>query len=423
MHTHTDSNHQIDFQEVLSKFLALNPDSSLESLPVSEHSIINRPWNDESISIIICPQDIELTKALNTLILPSSLTAIYHTDTKLFEFIFSVRPETDNLWSREFDFTYKMNTYHCHYAKSSSRLLSLAAATIPNAPLSHTDYRNLRIFHDFCNQGDLTEDQKKYFVNRNPMSFYSGPLEYAVNDTFIELLRHINFYMFYVDHDTPQIIIHNPEDTHAAIYEAGRKGQREFPNSLIATPLDSYILDLWEAAQRSTTRLEFQYYYQIIEYSAFYFLDDQIKQNLSRILRRPDIISTLDTCVPLLLEHIIEYRQTDEYKLVAVIKKSVEPSRIWDVIAQYEDFFSQPIEFDGGFSVDALIKQGWTAEDFKIAWIPKLPDTFRRIRNALVHSREQRSGQAISPTHANSIKLIPWVKLMEEVACQVAMCR
>jgi hypothetical protein len=131
----------------------------------------------------------------------------------------------------------------------------------------------------------------------------------------------------------------------------------------------------------------------------------------------------METCLSLVVDEIVEYRQSDEHKLAAVVQKSVDPEKVWFVIEKYVDYFANSQSFDGGFAVDALIKDNWTASDFAAAWTPKLPDRLRKIRNALVHSRESRVGQVIAPTRANSAKLMPWVKVIEEIACQVAIYR
>jgi len=38
-----------------------------------------------------------------------------------------------------------------------------------------------------------------------------------------------------------------------------------------------------------------------------------------------------------------------------------------------EQYFSEPISFEGGFNIPPLLKQGWKIDDFESAWIPKLP--------------------------------------------------
>jgi hypothetical protein len=405
----------------LTRFLQINPTARLDE--EGERPVVETPWNDDSLAIEIDPGNVALLEALNNVILPPTLTAIYHTDTSYLEFIFSVRPNDDHLWKRQFDFTYRGATYSCKYAASSERLLAIAAACTPRKPMSPTDHRNLRVFRDFAKPNDLPSRLRAFFNGRSPMSFFLGPIEVHSSDQVHDLARHLNFHMFYFDRETPQVIIHSPQASQPAIFEQPTPAPPPFPSSVLASPIDDHILDLLGGAQQTTGRLAFLYYYQILEYAAFYYFEESVRHEISKILRRPDVLSSIDICLPLIIDELVEYRQPDEQKLAAVIQRAADPFRVWQVIASYISQFSEPIEFDGGFQQPTLAREGWGPDDFSAAWIPKLPDALRKVRNALVHSREYRLGHTIAPTRDNLERLQPWVRLIEEVASQVALYR
>lgn len=406
----------------LDAFLKNNPDANIEL--EGERCIVAKPWADESVALEIGPKNSELISALNGLILPPQLTAIYHIDTAEYEFVFSVRPLSDPLWSRSFEFLHGGVTYNCKYGDSSPRLLAVGAAASPRSPWSPTDHRNLRPYRDYCHIEELPKFQKQYFARRKPMSFFFGPAPAVSPDDLADIARHLNFFMFYQDRHTPIVVIHRPEDKHAAIFEKPDEPDTPpFPSIIVASQIDPYILDLWGAANQAGTRLSFIYYYQILEYASFYFVEEQVRRKVARILKRPDILASLETCTAQLLDEIVEYRQPDEQKLNAVVNQSVDPRKVWEVVAKYSAYFAESHDFDGGFKSSQLIRKEWSAEDFVASWMPKLPDALRKIRNALVHSREHRMGQVIAPTRANLDRLFPWVKVIEEVACEVALYR
>jgi hypothetical protein len=83
--------------------------------------------------------------------------------------------------------------------------------------------------------------------------------------------------------------------------------------------------------------------------------------------------------------------------------------------------FADKVEFDGGFTANALVKDDWELEDFKSAWSPKTQHTLRKIRNALVHAREARMSEVIAPTRANQARLRPWTNLVSIMAQQVIL--
>ena len=193
----------------------------------------------------------------------------------------------------------------------------------------------------------------------------------------------------------------------------------QFPEHIVGSKMDTYMLDLWVGATGANGRLKYLYYYQILVYAAFYYLDEQVKNRGARLLKRPDLRQGLDALLPLILEEIVDFKQSDEQKITSVIQRTVDAKKIWAVIEDNIDLFSKDQCFEGGYCVVPVVKNGWTAEDFEKAWIPKIPDLLRKVRNALVHSRESRMGQFIAPTKSNNKLLTPWINLIEEIAYDV----
>jgi hypothetical protein len=134
---------------------------------------------------------------------------------------------------------------------------------------------------------------------------------------------------------------------------------------------------------------------------------DQLVKAVRRILLAPQRGHRIEEATRDVLDAIVSDRRSDEQKMVEVIQDLVDPAAVFDEIEPKVSFFSTGTEFEGGFKIDPLVKQGWGLEDFRGTWIPKLPDSLRKIRNALVHAREQRMSQTILPTRANLHKLRP----------------
>jgi hypothetical protein len=409
---------ELTLSSKLESFLKFNPTACLET--DDKGMVVRTPWNDHSLEIRIKEDDDLLVDTLNHVLLPFQLTAIYHFDKCCLEFIFSVRAKDGRYWDRDFQLTLNGETYHCYYGSSTDRLLHIAKAFTESELQSSTNYRNLKIFRDFCKKDEFPEPIREFFEDKAPLSFFVEPIKDKSIDSIIEIARNLNFYMHYFDRHTPLIIIHNPEESDFALYEK-EDSKFEFPKEIIGSNIDTYLLDLWNSTKGADGRLAFIYFYQIIEYAAFYYLDEQVKLNLVRALKRPDVLSSLDDSLSLIIDKMVDYRMTDEQKLVAVIQRCVDPRRLWKFIECDKEYYSAKFEFDGGFSLDPLIRKEWTVDDFVSAWTPKLPDSLRKIRNALVHSRENRMGQVISPTTKNSHRLRHWVNLIEEVALQVAV--
>jgi hypothetical protein len=114
-----------------------------------------------------------------------------------------------------------------------------------------------------------------------------------------------------------------------------------------------------------------------------------------------------------------DIRQSDEAKLSKIVETRCFPEVVWKELQQDLSYFSKKQEFDGGFNIEPFISADMTFESFSAMWIPKTPDTLRKIRNALVHGRESRLGASISPTEANEIKIRPWIPVIRRIAEQV----
>jgi hypothetical protein len=404
--------------ESISPFLKNNSAAILKA--DDERLLVVNPWDDESLGFEIALDNKELIDALNNLLLPSPLSAIYHIDTSTIEFIFTVTSPDNPLWSRKFEFIYDGCPYQCQYGESSDRLLQMAKATQLMEPTSLTEYRNLRIFRDYCNQSKLPVRLVQFFEDKKPMSFFCGPVSAENTEHILELARHINFYMSFFDRGTPKIIFHKLDDA-VKHDKQGLADPLPFPEKILGTQIKTYMLDLWAGAKNDSGRLAFLYYYQMLEYATFYFIEDKVRLKIEKILRRPDILSSTSSYLGQAIDEIVILQQSDDFKFDAVIARSVSPEKMWGIIEQYKEYFSKPQEFDGGFRIDALIPKDLSADGFCGMWTPKVQHQLRKIRNALVHSREKREDKAIAPTRANTSKLQPWVELIEEIACQVAI--
>ena len=86
-----------------------------------------------------------------------------------------------------------------------------------------------------------------------------------------------------------------------------------------------------------------------------------------------------------------------------MIAKYVEPSVLWRVIEPVREYFESELRFDGEFVQKSLILPMWGVLDFSKSWTPIVPYTLQKMRNAVVHSREQRESAAISPTRDNGL--------------------
>ena len=153
----------------LHTFLNENPGTKIEER--DGEIIIANPWCDETVPLKIDIKSDSLIKALNSVVLPPRLRAIYHKDSRDLEIIYTPFPIDSDIAKRSFEFRFGGKRYRCEFAKSSDILLQIATAFIPAAPPSNTDYRNLQSSDTMSAIRERTARRPGHFL---PNQFASG---------------------------------------------------------------------------------------------------------------------------------------------------------------------------------------------------------------------------------------------------------
>lgn len=407
-------------EEQLTPFLRNNPYSEIKKRG-KLYYVIN-PWKDESIYFVLRPESqSDLIAALNNLILPRRFTALYHLDTNTVEYIYTLLDENSPYLSRQFEFTTDGKVYYCRFEDASERLLLLSKLFRPTGKEAAAEYRNLMLLHLYMNPKLIQSLQleQDFFTQRKPVSFSVSGFEKFDEDKIVEISKHLNFFMLYYDRESPSILIHSVERELAEPAKQLQFVETTFPEKISTRRQDPFLLDLALTARTVETRLQFLYYYQILEYAAFYYTDDEVRRDLLNIINTPDIHSNPERHISRILDTVSGVRQEEEAKIQKVVKMVCRPEVVWKELQQDVSYFSQTQQFDGGFVLEAFIDETTTVESFCAMWHPKTADTLRFIRNALVHGRERKFGKVISPTPRNDQLIKPWVATARRIAEEV----
>ncbi len=406
---------------MLEEFLALNPWSTVESTDDAVE-IVN-PWDDPSFRISVPAAAAEaLSHLLAPVVLLPRFTGIHHRDRQEIEFIYTSLRPGDPVQQKTFVFRWRGVDHECRYDRASERVMTLARHFNPSGGETATEYRGLQrlaLFRDL--EGiNVPERVLKFIEAMVPTSFYVNNVTSTDDAFLIPLTKHLNFYMSYFWRESPSILIHDKTDT-ATPYLPGVSSVVNIPQVISASDVDAFLLDLSLAARGGSNRLRFLYYYQILEYAAFYWTEESVKAGLRRVLMNPDLHARLDEYIPKLIETLVPTRQNDEHKIRRVIETAVDPASLWAEISANIACFAARTEFEGGFVMDALVSKDTTESSFGSMWSPKILEAFRAIRNALVHARESRTQAVIAPSQANEERLRPWVPIIRRVADRVML--
>lgn len=392
----------------LAEFLANNPASSVAEFGEPHPCIgVKTPWGDESIALDLT--DGELTGVLNGLILPERYTAIWHTKTKRFEVIFTayeLNPIYSTLPDRSFHFLHHNKDYTCTFGVSSDELLSISSKFFAAGPITASIHRNLDSFRGYY----ARKEKGQPLGTAQPISFWIDGIDWH-EDLVLDLVNHLNFYMSYFDAASPMIAVHSPIAENIARQPQARYLFEVFPSSIKARAIDDNLLKYWEAARSGDPAGRFLYCYQIIEYCSIWYVEDNIRKSIKKTLLNPMGVDAADISVQRVIECVSETKLHDSQKVDNMIREIVDPSLIWREIENNIDFFSRKLAFDGGFSLDPIVKQGWKFDDFEVNGLMAVSGALRRIRNALSHGKDQKTMLVIAPTKSTFEKLQSWVPI------------
>lgn len=405
----------ISIRKLLEPFFSAN--KGAEGIEQNNVLLIGRPWNDKSLKLHVT-QDADLIAALNSVYLPPMLYGIWHRVSKDIEFVYTPLSKDGELVKRSFEMFYDGRMIQCEWAKPSKALIQLAFASRPvETEISDTNYRNLLEFQ----RGMI------YRVNRKdslpaeigpPLSFWIRNIDWDA-DKVRRLCQHVNFYMRYYDRETPFILLteETPEPHEVTL---PRYPYGTFPPKLTGFSSNSHMLDLWSITTETFDPFRrFLHSYQILEYFAHYYISAKIKDEVRKLMVRPDAVSHIEEVTTQVIDALTPGLQDDKAKLEGMLRECVEPSAVWQVIEPYRSYFDKPIAFDGGFIQDALINKEDQLTDFVKNWPAKFVAKLEALRNHVAHSRERRHTTNVAPTLSAQERLVPWAAVVLRAAEEV----
>lgn len=408
--------------QTLEKLKENNPNAIFENR--KKYLTIKNLWNDSSFKIVIDKTASNIDKLHDTVYL-EELIAIYHKNDERIEFIYTPVDPDENLHKRRFDFNYLGKTYKCYFGPSSESLEILAKGFQPLTPSEKSDYRNLREYNDFFNLNKQPTFVKEYYKDKRAISFYvKGKLNHFKND-FIHLIKSINFYLTYYDRGTPTLVLLQKEsnkDQHKlpcySLFD-------NFPEVINAKSIETTILDILHTAHRTEDiRLQFIFYFQILEYCSYYYLENNIRQKLFNILKRPDInINANDyskNIIEDLQDHLSKHRE-DSKKMEKTISSFCEIVDVKLELTENIEYFCKDIHFEGGLKIPKLFNDKEGLKTITDNTLVTIRNNIEKIRNVLVHLRESRENKVILPTSDNDKLLIPYLYILRRLAEKVAI--
>jgi len=165
------------------------------------------------------------------------------------------------------------------------------------------------------------------------------------------------------------------------------------------------------------------YFYRIIEYASFVYLDANTRTLVRKALSVPHVLDNLGTTSEQMISIISRFKSDDYARMDAVLKETVHPSVLWKEIDHNRNTYSSTLSFDGGFSILPIISTDCKESEFTPTALTTFVKNIREIRNALSHGKDQKTSNVIQPSVHNFKILRPWVSLICAAAGEVILYR
>ena len=223
----------------------------------------------------------------------------------------------------------------------------------------------------------------------------------------------------YYDRKSPRILIYNlSEENLNDILVPCKNKNESFPERIMSNSFDPTLLELMEAARDTdSSRLKYIFYFQILEYSSYYYIENKLKRQITNIIKSPDILNT-EKYSNRIIEIYSDYLKVgkDDMRMDKLLEDFCDFDDIKDELITNSKYFINNLCFDGGFSVKKLFNEEDEIKNFSQSTMQTIRRNITSIRNVLVHAREPRENSEIKPTKKNVQLLKPYLFLLRRIA-------
>lgn len=371
-------------------------------------TLVKKCWNDDSFYFEFASKS--SMSFLKNLIFYKELFGIYHVDKKMYEFIYAPLMEEYN---RSFEYIYNGKHYKLYYGTPSLEFKKIATHLLINedAEMLSDRYIGLaRYFHYY-------QEKKSSMFPTN--FFIEGDFCEDFNE-HLEFFKHVNLMMTYYDRRSPFIALYDTteEEVSDDIKIPCNSDVQPFPRIINTKQLNSTLLELIEAARTSNSyRMKYIFYYQILEYCSYYYIENDLKRRLTNIVKTPDILNS-DKYSSKIIELYSDYfkRNTDVQRMEKLLIDLCTYDDIKNELEKNANYFVEKTCFDGGLVIDGLFNKTEEIMNPPKSIMISIRKNIDTIRNVLVHARESRENVVIKPTRRNSLLLRPYLYLLRRIA-------
>lgn len=412
--------------KLLEPFLKINHEAKIieekllqNILDDQKRYLIERPWGDPSLNIILPSTDQEIDKlisALNSVELLRKFSGIYHIEENTVEFIFksfTIGEEQHTRYThRNFEYTYRGEKIKCKFAKASETLITIANSCEIGYFETQTDYRNI-----------LKIKQKHLIQPSDEVISFFVEMKSISTDKLPDLSRSINVDMSRFDRDTPVIVLHDPK-----LYRRQNKPKHNtqpFPKKIESSNLDEIVDYFWlSIVQAKDPASRLLNSFRVIEYYSSSYSDEEKKLKIISLHETLNSTGDFDSFIANVTKTVYSGSdKKDHVRRRKLIDDWVDKNTLYKFIREHEDVFSKLTILDGGLKLHPIINRKESQFEWSKTSSERIMKTLSDLRHAIAHGGDGEEGYSFRASKINISTVTPYADLSEIIAEKIIFDR
>ena len=108
----------------------------------------------------------------------------------------------------------------------------------------------------------------------------------------------------------------------------------------------------------------FLFCYRILEYATYQYVESDIRNKILKYLSAPDAYDKMSEVMRNVVLTFNKRSLEMPQRRKMLINEALDPKILWSEVKKNREFFQNPVKFDGGFEIKALISEKETEETF-----------------------------------------------------------
>ena len=255
----------------------------------------------------------------------------------------------------------------------------------------------------------IRESEFIEYLADNTLSFWIDGLDISDENMHYKL-QLINYYMEYFNRNTPYIVI--DQDEGHETFNIPQYPKEVYPKEINAIDIDPDALEIFNTANTNDPYKKYIQLYQVLEYYAYYYANEALRNTIKSRIVRPDLYHEIDGVVNEIIDDAIKAANNNDIK--SKIKKlisKIDLTRTLDHLSHIQEFKKSKI-----LPTNIEIKAIYNNNQYDMQ---SITDNIVTLRNSMVHSKERRNEGRLQHTRRNMEYIRLWAEVLQSIVMDI----